>query len=1117
MFDSTTFTTDMLSNPNRLTNAIIDAMEASDAGGGLRINDPNNGFVIQMLANNHIFSKFSEKIDYTNAFYYSQRARTTEQLYPHLSEFDYINLMASPATLPFIFGMSKQWIISNSVFFDANYNKLQIPATSFITMGNLVYSMYYPIDIFVNRNTGAVTAFYNTDKANSLYSLESNMLLDVREYTKDGIEYFQIMFNMFQFERAVTDITVGNEQGFNRTFTFENQFYATKVFTYNEDGSWTELKYSLDKLYYDYKTPTALISILNDASQIKIEIPQIYFSNNQISQTIRVELYTTNGAVDISLSAADVLGRQANFDTQSSPFAAPLVQMPTWLLIPTSMEVVGGSDSKTYPEIRDAIINQRLHDRVPITTPELIEAASKAGFAKLTRYKDDVTDRMYFVSNTLTDSDGMIIPTFTGDILITDEYLQGASSTIINHTDGYNTILPNTVFKITDNTQVCTPLKTSDIAALAAMTKEQQVAELNKGTLVRQPFHITLVTTSKSPHANIYNLLSPKLQNLVFVRENPNSAPQMSVIACSIEHQLNGTGGFRVLMTLDRSSNIETASITNFKVVLTSKSKVGEDIFFPATYVGVDNNNNSVWEVILATNYRISTEDYLTVMMYDSTNTLSAVEIGLEHTFNVLTMFTTSFAPEIPDDRILDNLLPTAFAGNNTVMSHQTMALFLGKNLSNQVYCGVNTTWGSDEFDTATSNVYYTTNAPIFQTNETGVIVTRQNSTTNAIEVIHLYDIGDTPSAVGDFNRTTSQATNVGNSVIHLTDKTGILEGMDVRGTNVPVNSKVVSISGMTITIDNPATTRIETGTVLTFTNPNSLKRVAVDQTAVGVQITVSDTSDILKGQTVSGFGIIAGGSKVVSVDSATQFTIANPTTEAIKAATLLTFINTDNYGVVKIAAGEILKDPTGEPIVVKAAANQYAIPSIMFDSRLFASDQVSDQTITRTISERLQNFANQIATIDSSFIEDANVFYKPTRTMGIATFGIGNSETITLPLSLSFFLTVYLDPATYTSDVTKDTMEASIISIINEEIQKPIISSSDIANTIKERLGSINASVEMGGINGDDSLRLIALKDTTGSVGIEYTLSILTDGSIDRRPNVNITFLPKPDTSVVL
>jgi hypothetical protein len=1104
----------MLSNPNLLTNTVIDAMEASDTSGNLTINDPNNGFVIQMMANNHIFSKFAELVDYTNAFYYSRRARNSEQLYTHLSEFDYINLMAKPAVVPFVFAMSKQWIVANAVLFDANYNKIQIPATSFITMGGLTYSMYHPIDIFVNRNTGSVTAFYNTEKTNSLYSLESNMLLDVQEYTRDGIEFFQVIFNTFQFNRSVKDITASVEQGFIRTFAFEDQFYAAKVFYYASDNTWTELSYSLSQMVYDYKTPTALITVMNDSNEVKIEIPQIYFSNNQISQSIRVELYTTRGAINISLSAADVTGVVANFDTVSSEFAAPLAQMPTWLIVPTSLEVVGGSDSKDYDEIRDAIVNQRLHSQVPITSQQLTQAAVNAGFEKITRYIDDVTERMYFVSNVLTDSDDMILPTFTGDILITDTSLEGGTSSIINYSDGYNTILPTTLFKITNDTTTCLPLTDGETSVLQAMSKADQIIELNRGNLVRQPFHITLLTDAKSPYANVYNLLSPKMKSLTFIRENPGSAPQMSVIACSVEHQDNGTGGFRVLMTVDKSSNIENADRTNFKVVLTCKTKIGEDVYIPATYVGVDNNNNDVWQVILATNYHITTEDFLTVMMLDAANTLSAVELSLEQTFNILTMFVSTFDSEVPNDLILNNQLPSLYVGTHTAMAQQKMVLSLGKNLSNQVYCGVNTTWGNDVYDTADSTVYYTTNVPVFQTNESGVIVTRKNTTTNAIEVVKVYDIGDIPSATGDIIYSTNQDALATTTILHFTSTVGVLVGMDVRGLNVPINAKVLHKTNTTVTLNIPIVTTITNKTEITFTNPNMVMRVFLDQIAEGPQLVVEDTNDILVGQSVFGFGI-PNGSKVISIDSDTEFTIDNDTTEIVTENTVLTFLNTTAPGVVKIAQGDVLKDPTGKPIIIKGASNQYAVPSILFDSRLFVSDQPSDQAIVETITQRMQSYADQIANIDSSFIEDADVFYKPVRTMGMATFGIGNNQKIRLPLSLSFSVTIYLDPATYSSDTTKEAMEATVISTINEEIRSSIISVSEISGVIRDRLGATNASVEMGGINGNDSLRLIALEDSTGVAGIEYTLILLSDNTIDRVPNVKITFLPKPDTSV--
>ena len=1119
MIDSNTFTKEMLSNPSKLTMAMIDAMEQSDTGPVVQFNDPNNGFVMHSLATLHLFAKFSEKVDYVNQFFYRQRARTADQLYGHLSEFDFVKLMASPATLPFVFAMSTAWIRQNAVAFDSNYNKIQIPATSFITMGGITYSMYYPIDIFVNRVTGVISAFYNTSNTNSLFALQDNVLLDTVTYTQNGIEYYQMMFNMFQFERNTSQYTIGNEQGFIRSFTYDDQFYAVKVFSRNDDGSWNELAYSLSEMYYDYQKPTALISVLTDQSVVRVEIPQIYFDDNQISRTIRVEMYSSKGAVNFSLSPSDVNSIRANFDTGSSDFAASLAKMPTWIIIPATTEVAGGSNAMTFEEMRDAVVNGRLYERVAVTPPELLEAGRKAGF-NLTRITDDLTDRIYFASNVLTDSSGMIVPTFTGSILLADDALEGNPDSIFKYTDGYYTVLPTTTFKISGTSLVCRPLSNGDIAAFSAMDKAAQVKEFNSGKYVRQPFHITLLTTAKSPTAAIYNLLSPTISHLTFIRENPNSAPQMSVIAYGIEHLANGTGGYRIRFSVQRSTVIEKEPLDNFQVTLTCKTKIGDDVYLPATFIGLDNNGNDLWEVLLSTNYHITVDNQLTVAMYNSGGTSNYVEIPLLHQMTILTSFSSSYDNTIPTDSILNALLPAPMAGSHVVMTQQTIDVNLGQNLSDQIYCGVNTSWGTDTYDVITDTVYYITNSPIFQHNESGVIETSWNASTKVMSVVQLYGIGETPSATGDFSTYLSADYVVagGQAVLAVTDTTGVLVGMAVRGTDIPINSTVVAKTTTTITISNPITVPLLKGLEITFGNPDFMMRTTAAQTALGTDLNVADTTGILVGQSVFGFGIDAG-SVVQSIVSPTVIRLSKPTTTIVANNTLLTIINKTAHGVVKFQQGDVRRDSNGNPIVLVSAKNQYRIPAILFDSRLFASDDPLDQAIVPILSQRLQNYANQIATIDAGLLEDSDVFYTPARTMGQATFGVGDGVQKELSLELSFKFRVYVDAAVYNTSTVLSSMTSSIYKIVNEEIQKDVIVVSEIASTIRDKLGTDVFAVEADGINGDPDLRLIALESSGCTPSIENKLTLQPDGSTTRGPNISVVYIPKPETvdSIIL
>jgi hypothetical protein len=1116
MFDSNTFTQKMLSNPTLLTKTVIDAMEKNDATGQTLINDPNNGFVLQLHSYLSVMSTLSEKIDNTMSYIYPQRSRNAEQLYPHLSEFEYYKLMASPATLPFSFAMDADWIRANGVYYDTNYDKLEIPATSYITMGGIVYSMYHPIEILINRNTKAITAFYDGNSENSLNQLATNMLKDVAEYTQDGINWFRVTFDMFQFERQTTSYTVSQEQGFNKTLTFDDQFYAVKIFTKQRGNDWTELNYSLTQLYYDYKTPTAILQLLNDTAQLKINIPQIYFDNNQIGQSVKVELYTTKGKVNYTLSSGDVDTRRANFDTASSVYAAPLEQMPSWWIFPTQIEVAGGSDVMTYDEIREAIVNQSLTDRVAVTTQEVIKKGRRAGF-ELTRIKDDLTERIYFASNVLTDSSGMIIPTFTGGILIKDESLTGNPSTIINHTDGYYTILPTTTFKISNNGNTCVPMTDGEVTAMSGMTKQQMVDELNKGIYVRQPFHITLHTNPKSPQTLIYNLLSPSMESLVFVAENAHSAPQMSVTKCDVTHEANGTGGYRLLLNMTRSSNIVEADANNFKVIVSCPNKGGDFVYLPATYVGTSSDDVDTWEVVLNTNYHLTDDDFITVDMYDDQDILSGVEISINQTFDVVAAFRQSFEPDVPIDPALNAFIPSSLRTQLVGMARQTMRMSLGKNLSSQIYCAVNTSWGNDVYKTAPDNIYLQNNTPVFQlTEDTQVINTRYNETTDKLETVLIYPIGSTPSDTADIEVKTLEDVlppSGSTTTFKVSNVVGLLVGMDVRGTNIPVGTKLTAIGANTVTLSQKTVKLVAADTTLIFNNQQSNVRTTAVQPAIGDQLSVASTRNLVVGQSVFGFDIPTG-AKIKSIDSATAFTITKPTTAPVAANTLLTIINTTAAGVIKIAKGSVVTDAASRAIIVKSAQNQYLIPSILFDGRLFASEDPIDQEVIGTIAGRLNNFANQISTIDAGLIEDSDVYYTPSRSMGFADFGIGGNETINLSLELSFTVLVYVDAAIYNSQTLLQTMEDTIGTIINQEIQKPTISVSVITKTISDRLGTNAAAVEMGPISGRDGLRLVSINQPNIIPSIENTLVVEADGHINRKPNIVVKYLPKPDTA---
>ncbi len=1110
MVDSNTFTEAMLSNPNLITESVIRSMQNSGTSDNpISIDDPNNGFVMMLLAQSYLFSNFSKKIDNTLAYLYPTRSRSAAQLYPHLSKFDYVQLMAQPAVLPFMFVMGKQWIIDNSVDFSSNYKKLVIPSTSYFLMGGIQYSMYYPIEILVNKTTGSISAYYDTSVKDSLNTLNTNQLIDVQEYTQNGIDLFRIVFNMYQFSVKTETYVATPDEGFTKTIPYVDKFYVVKVYYINSDLSQTELEYSLSDMYYDYQAPTAVIDILSDVSQLKITIPKIYFDNNLITQNIVVKIYTTKGSVSYNVSAAEVQGLTAYFDPKSSSYAAPFDKSPTWSIIPTQSTVVGGSDPMSFKEIRKAFVSQGLYNRVAITNNELIEAGARYGF-KITKVVDDLTERVFYAANTLKDANGIVIPVFAGSILLKGNSLLDDTSSIINHSDNYHTVLPTTLFKLPNDGTTVIPLTDAERTYIQNLTSTDRVEELNTGKYLRQPYHITLHTVSKSPKSNVYNLMTPEAKYLSFVSENSNSAPQMSALKVSISHQNHGTGGYLVSIFSQKSSNIADGDLSNYQFILICKDIYGDKSYLSCNYVG-SSNGIDLWQAVISTSYHINLNNNITVIMNDDSGVSNFTDIKLEQPFSILSCFTSSFNTSVTPDTRLNSLLPTVLKDSLTVMSEQTVTMTLGKNLSSTIYSAVNTTWGNAVYQTAEEDVFFTTPSTIFLEDENGLVL-RYNSTLDKIETIKVYDAGDVVSSELDISTVLSSVANPPSSGtttrLYVNDTRGVLVGMPIRGLNISVGSKVIGVDSISVTIDSLITASIPAGSVITVTNQRLNRTVTANQSSAGATITINDNSNVIVGMSAFGFGITYG-TTVAEILSSNRIRLSVPTTEAIQSNTKIVFINKTAKGTLKTAKGAIVTDSSNNPIVVEEASNQYRIPSILFDGRLFESTDPTDIDTINNVYPVIDNYIDQVVNIDAGLLEGNQLFYIPLRSMGYGDFGIGNGQKKTLRLELSFSVNVFVSQAVYNDIRLTDTMKKTIINIINSEIQNDIISISDITDVIKQTLDTNVIGVEMGGINGDDTLRLIFPLNTDVSPSVEYKLVINPDRTISREPNITIEFIP--------
>ena len=92
---------------------------------------------------------------------YPARANTAVDLYKHLSDYDYVDIFASPSNTVIVAVLDKNYVINNSIPVPGtSYSKMVIPSTTRFTIGDHSFGIYYPIQIVSNTNTGRFTVNY---------------------------------------------------------------------------------------------------------------------------------------------------------------------------------------------------------------------------------------------------------------------------------------------------------------------------------------------------------------------------------------------------------------------------------------------------------------------------------------------------------------------------------------------------------------------------------------------------------------------------------------------------------------------------------------------------------------------------------------------------------------------------------------------------------------------------------------------------------------------------------------------------------------------------------------------------------------------------------------------
>jgi len=205
------------------------------------------------------------------------------------------------------------------------------------------------------------------------------------------------------------------------------------------------------------------------------------------------------------------------------------------------------------------------------------------------------------------------------------------------------------------------------------------------------------------------------------------------------------------------------------------------------------------------------------------------------------------------------------------------------------------------------------------------------------------------------------------------------------------------------------------------------------------------------------------------------------------------TIIGLDGNPELLHKKGEICLDTTGNPIVQDQRVNEYLIQAPVFDGKLYISEHPTQVAFVSGLVEMFETNFQLIRDSKGYITERTNIYFKPSRTTGSAKYYTGDGVEVILPLDLTMRFKVHVDRLVTNDTSIKKVIFDSSTSLINDMLKLSIISQTDMAKAIKEKIAYID-SIDALGIEGSTDLQTLVNEDSSAQPSLKQQLVLSED-----------------------
>lgn len=730
-------------NPSKIVDVTLDRL-TDMLDDKVDIVDPSNPFTY-LLETSCLNAAFAiQEYALLTRKLYPRLANNEEDLYLHMSDFDYLGRFSEPVTAQVTFNVLYNSFKSNAVVDLASGDStFKLPRHYKITVGLQIFTLLYPV-IIRETASGIIDIRYDNSSLSDLQSLSTDFVEYFLINQFNNEKYIVFSLTMFELDIEPLEIPIEKSKLFKNTLNYDanRKFYYLEAYYY-ENTQWKKMLVTHTNQIYDINTPTMIVKVKQDTNTLDYYIPPVYVNNDRVGSKIKVLVYTTNGYIDVNFNDYQLTDFAFEYnpvfkDTDLDSLTTPLELISKVVMIRD--RVVGGKNAMTFETLKDKVITNSIGDRkLPITDKQLEFLAEQTNFT-LIKAVDTLTHRLYDLQVTIPRAlTRYPITKINLDIL---EYASTLSEMVYGGTvtriDDKTYIIPkNTLFTtVNGKLELITQSQKTNLESLEGISL---VNELNTHSYYATFFHYILDLSDSVADLRVYNLDTPKLLNINF--KYYNTSTQIGANTSSFKISKKDTGYLLEVATKVAKYSDEV-NFTNINPYLVYQTDYGSKFYIAGSLLTII-DGSPIFHFYLNSAFDIDKAGNISVTNFKDVNGSQAnVYINLVTNLELLYLsdaqlagYVTSVESAIVNDSYL--------AGDYFLVTHEQLYLELGneltylkRNTHNSTSAYVYETYSEDVPMTYTENVYDNHDVII---HHIGDIVYNGNS-----EVVNKHKKGDT-------------------------------------------------------------------------------------------------------------------------------------------------------------------------------------------------------------------------------------------------------------------------------------------------------------------------------------------------------------------------------------